>query len=656
MNRRVLLLEPNYRNKYPPVGLMKLAMYHRLQGDDVVFYKGDLATFVLSQVVDEAVSKLFKVDASVDWRIYTSEIQKYIQYGKIITESDFEHAIQLPLVMRSLEYFKKYYRNKSYYDNPCWDRVCVTTLFTFYWDITIETIQFAKRICKDQSQVLVGGVLASVVPDKLEKETQIKPHEGCLNVEILNGDKPLRKPYKNITIDELPLDYSILDEIDYQYPAINAYYAYATRGCVNKCAFCAVPKIEPHYRDYIPLEEHIKYSSEHFGAQRDLLLLDNNIFASKQYDKIINEIHDLGFAKGATYVPPNQLDVAVRQLRAGWNNRASIRRAVRLINDFVDKLENDEHQRFYNLVRENKVRNAYTATEESICRVYEEIKDCYEAMRSKRPVVRYIDFNQGVDARLATPEKMAKLATVAIRPLRIAFDSWSLRKEYVKAVYLAQKNGIMQMSNYLLYNFHDKPVDLYERLLLNIDLCGELGVNIYSFPMKYHPVMDEAWFSNRDYIGPKWSRKAIRTIQSVLNSTHGKIGRGRTFFFKAFGRNVDEFNELIKMPEAFIIKRWDAELSGLTDKWRSAYEMLSEDERVVADRIIDQNIFNPSDWLNHSKPIQDVLKFYVLDRQSIPLARDVDKQRMITRFDDACSTESSTECKRLLSDARNKYG
>ncbi|MBP3394932.1 MAG: hypothetical protein J6M38_10470, partial [Lentisphaeria bacterium] len=75
------------------------------------------------------------------------------------------------------------------------------------------------------------------------------------------------------------------------------------------------------------------------------------------------------------------------------------------------------------------------------------------------------------------------------------------------------------------------------------------------------------WFTNRDYIDqPYWFRKAIRTIQAVLNSTHGKIGRGRTFFFKAFGRSEEEFEELIWMPEACIIKSWDAELSGETER------------------------------------------------------------------------------------------
>ena len=36
---RVLLVEPGYRNKYPPLGLMKLASYHRDLGHDVLFVK-----------------------------------------------------------------------------------------------------------------------------------------------------------------------------------------------------------------------------------------------------------------------------------------------------------------------------------------------------------------------------------------------------------------------------------------------------------------------------------------------------------------------------------------------------------------------------------------------------------------------------------------
>ena len=41
-NHSILLIEPGYPNKYPPLGLMKLAAYHGSlrRGDHVTFVKG----------------------------------------------------------------------------------------------------------------------------------------------------------------------------------------------------------------------------------------------------------------------------------------------------------------------------------------------------------------------------------------------------------------------------------------------------------------------------------------------------------------------------------------------------------------------------------------------------------------------------------------
>lgn len=47
MIMKILQVEPNYKNKYPPMGLMKISTYHKERGGEVTFYKGimDLVEF-----------------------------------------------------------------------------------------------------------------------------------------------------------------------------------------------------------------------------------------------------------------------------------------------------------------------------------------------------------------------------------------------------------------------------------------------------------------------------------------------------------------------------------------------------------------------------------------------------------------------------------
>ena len=223
--------------------------------------------------------------------------------------------------------------------------------------------------------------------------------------------------------------------------------------------------------------------------------------------------------------------------------------------------------------------------------------------------MRYIDFNQGVDARLFNTERVELLAQIPVRPLRIAFDDVKTEQSYTDALKLSVSYGMKDFSNYLLYNFKDKPQDLYHRMRVNVDLCEELNVSIYSFPMKYHPIRDEH-SHDRDYIGEHWNRKYIRAVQAILNATKGKIGRGVSFFEKAFGKNEDEYMELLIMPETFILFRFFFEHLGYTQKWREDMSKLSESEKEELFPIIFRNEFNDINSLTKSEKLRHILSYY----------------------------------------------
>ena len=220
MNRRVLLLEPPYKNKYPPMGLMKLATYFKNCGDNVRFFKGSLKDLALDLFSDEFISQI----DSKNFAEYINSFRQYIKTGKTSFIKDIPDFCDLKRENLLMEYRRRFREN----DYIKFDVIAITTLFTFCWKETIETINESKNFLAESGRLLVGGIAASLVPEEIKRETGITPICGTLNsAGIIDKDNPE-------IIDSLALDYSILDEIDYIYPSSDAYFAYMTRGCIYK--------------------------------------------------------------------------------------------------------------------------------------------------------------------------------------------------------------------------------------------------------------------------------------------------------------------------------------------------------------------------------------------------------------------------------------
>ena len=444
-NKNILRIEPGYRNKYPPLGLMTIAQYHgpQIKNDNVRFVKGE---------------------------------------------------------------------DPSAYDTA-WDRVYITTLFSFEWERTARSIDYALDLVGGQAhRVFVGGIAASLMHEKYIEEPKWR---GVRFIAGLLGDAPAVSlgldPFEEELyaddvngkpIEDLVPDYSILDHIEYRYPVNDAYFTYASRGCVRKCAFCGVPKLEGGQRDTNSLTEVVEGVSKLYGEKRDLILMDNNVVASANFKDIISEIIDLGFERGAT-------------LRRGR----------------------------------------------------------YELQRR-------VDFNQGVDARILCKDPMylRQLSRIALKPLRIAFDHLGLKKPYAQAIRYSAEAGITELSNYMLYNFKDNPADLFERMRLNVELNEELGVRIFSFPMRYQPVTRP----DRGHVGERWNSYYLRSMQVILQATHGIVSGAPEFFRKAFGDTYEEFEGILFRPHHYIFNRyWYQQYDGRAefDSFRAAMARLSADER-----------------------------------------------------------------------------
>ena len=188
-------------------------------------------------------------------------------------------------------------------------------------------------------------------------------------------------------------------------------------------------------------------------------------------------------------------------------------------------------------------------------------------------IKRYVDYNQGLDARLFTEAKAKQLSKLAIKPCRIAFDDIRNKDAYFSALRLAANNGICHFSNYLLYNYKEHPVDLWNRLYLNVSFCEETPAvkSLFSFPMKYASIEH----TDRSYVGQHWNKKYLKSMNIILNVTSGVVAKEKDFFLRAFGKNEKEYLEILAMPFDFIRYRDCFESNGLINSWLSEYRSLS---------------------------------------------------------------------------------
>lgn len=199
----------------------------------------------------------------------------------------------------------------------------------------------------------------------------------------------------------------------------------------------------------------------------------------------------------------------------------------------------------------------------------------FEAGVTRKGRKRIVDFNQGIDARLVTKYVARRLGSIAVSPVRLAFDFRGIEKDYRKAIEYLAEEGIGDFTNYLMFNYRDNPKDLYERLRINLELSSKHGIHVTGFPMKYSPVTDV----KRKHVAERWKWRYLRGIQCVLLATHGLVSPNYKFFTAAFGESYDRFLEILSMPDRYIIYRNYYRESGAQEDWQKEFRRLSASRR-----------------------------------------------------------------------------
>lgn len=541
---RILLIEPNYKNKYPPIGLMKISTYYKSKGDFVQFHKGLLPV---------------------------ADVTNY-------------------------------------------DKVFVTTLFTFDYDLCVDSIRYYIAIV-GIDKVFVGGIAATIMSDRFEAAI---PGVHILKGQLISSD--LLGYDDNINIDILELDYDILWDIPYDYPAANSYFIYTSRGCPRKCPFCAVKTLEPTFYECKNVREQIERVDARFGIKKNLLIMDNNALFAPHLAETITTLVNLGFGSTNNSIKKcNEMSIMLRSLfereRMGKSYVHLLQRIKNIFTNMkssrISATDKERLRPIQQLATDNKDNLLLIQLHEQ----QQYLQDLFERY-NYHTIKRHVDFNQGLDARLFTMEKAQQLSKLALKPCRIAFDDINTQEEYFSAMSLAVQSGIYHFSNYLLFNYKDNPKDLWNRLFLNIDFCEKHPKikSLFSFPMKYASIEH----TDRSYIGVLWNKKYLKSINVILNVTSGVVPKEKNFFFRAFGRSVDEYLEILVMPDDYIRYRDYFEKAGLIQRWTEEYRKLTRGEREELVAILSTvDTETAAVEQKHSSALNGILLFYTVKKSKM---------------------------------------
>jgi uncharacterized protein (UPF0264 family) len=190
-SRHILLVEPAYYTRYPPLGLLKISAYHKSLGDTTELVRG------------------------------------------------CKRPRKAP------------------------DLIYVTSLFTWSWKPVHEAVRFYKHMFPTVP-VWLGGIYASLLPDHAKLSGADYVHVGLY--EPAESFKP---------------DYRLVPQWD-------TTILFASRGCVRKCGFCSVPKLEGQL-------SHLKPSVSDLirKGHKKVVFFDNNILAAPNWKELFDELTEL---------------------------------------------------------------------------------------------------------------------------------------------------------------------------------------------------------------------------------------------------------------------------------------------------------------------------------------------------------------------------
>ncbi|MBU0906887.1 MAG: cobalamin B12-binding domain-containing protein [Nanoarchaeota archaeon] len=166
-----------------------------------------------------------------------------------------------------------------------------------------------------------------------------------------------------------------------------------------------------------------------------------------------------------------------------------------------------------------------------------------------------VDFQQGLDCRLFKEKHVKLYSKLNIPVIRFAFDNIETEDGYIQEAIKLTKKYMpkTEIRSFVLYNFKDKPEDMWYRF-------GELNkLGTKAYPMKYADISVENIENlKRTFVGEHWNEKFLKNLLNFLiKKSRGSMVIYYSYesFKKHFGKSAKEFVNIIKNYNTIETKR-----------------------------------------------------------------------------------------------------
>jgi len=156
---------------------------------------------------------------------------------------------------------------------------------------------------------------------------------------------------------------------------------------------------------------------------------------------------------------------------------------------------------------------------------------------------RWVDFNQGLDARLITDDVAKHLASLKLRSgssieIRLSYDELEAGQATQNAIACLEATGLRKRAImvYILYNFKDSPEDFFQRVR------DVLNWGAVAYPMRYEPLNA---LEKNQYVELSWTSQELEMIQDARRV----LGYGGAF--PPYRGLVNKFNRARNFHRAF---------------------------------------------------------------------------------------------------------